>query len=119
MPPSHAPQYSILLFLHWNARGTTDTCAGLYRSVGHRYVAEVVLADSLDSVCVCGAKSIARSSWGPSQETHTNSTDETKKDHSSEDVSNEVRLAGAVESSGRAILLVVVRRLGHAACRIS
>jgi hypothetical protein len=50
---SQDPQYSILLFLsvrHWDARSATDGCASLYGSIGHRYVAEVVLADSLDSV---------------------------------------------------------------------
>jgi hypothetical protein len=50
---SQVPQYVILLFLdvrHWDARSATDGCAGLYGSIGHGYVAEVVLANSLDSV---------------------------------------------------------------------
>lgn len=50
---------------------------------------------------------------------HTDATDEAEKDHSSQYIPDQVGLAGAVESGGRAVLLVVVRRLGHAAGRIS
>lgn len=53
------------------------------------------------------------------QLSHTDATDEAEKDHSSQYIPDEVGLAGAVESGGRAVLLVVVRRLGHAAGRIS
>lgn len=49
----------------------------------------------------------------------TDSTDEAEEDQASRYISDEVWLAGAVEGSGRLVLLVVVRRLGHAAGRIS
>jgi len=57
--------------------------------------------------------------YNPMQILRTDCTDKAKEDQSSSDVLNEVRLTGAVESSGRLVLLVVVRRLGHAAGRIS
>ena len=36
-----------------HTRGASNSCSGLYGCVRHRNVAEVVLADSLDGVCVC------------------------------------------------------------------
>jgi hypothetical protein len=50
---------------------------------------------------------------------HTNSTNKSEKSQSSHDVLREVRLAGTVESGSGAVLLVVVRRLGHAAQMVS
>ena len=53
---SQASLYKSRLFLlgsHWHTRGATDGGSGLYRCVGHGYIAEVVLADSLNGVCVC------------------------------------------------------------------
>jgi hypothetical protein len=49
----------------------------------------------------------------------TDCTNEAEENQSSSDVLNKVWLTSAVESSGRLVLLVVVRRLGHAAGRIS
>lgn len=52
---SQASLYSSQLFLlvgHGHARGATNSRSGLYGCVGHGYVAEVVLADSLNGVCV-------------------------------------------------------------------
>jgi hypothetical protein len=49
----------------------------------------------------------------------TDCTNEAEENQSSSDVLDEVWLTSAVESSGRLVLLVVVRRLGHAAGRIS
>lgn len=53
---SQASLYSSQLFLligHCHARSATHSRSGLYRCVGHGYVAEVVLADGLNGVCVC------------------------------------------------------------------
>jgi len=50
---------------------------------------------------------------------HTNSANKSEKSQSGHDILCEVRLAGTVESSCGAVLLVVVRRLGHAAQVIS
>jgi hypothetical protein len=50
---------------------------------------------------------------------HTNSTNKSEKSQSSHDVLREVRLAGTVESGSGAVLLVVVRRLGHTAQVVS
>ena len=49
----------------------------------------------------------------------TDCTNEAEEDQSGSNVLDQVRLAGAVESSGGLVLLVVVGRLGHAAGRIS
>jgi hypothetical protein len=53
---SQTSMYSSQLFLlvgHCHTRSATNSCSSLYRCVGHGHVAEVVLADSLDGVCVC------------------------------------------------------------------
>lgn len=53
---SQASLYKSQLFLlvgHWHTWCASDSCSGLYGCVGHGYIAEVVLADSLDGVCVC------------------------------------------------------------------
>lgn len=53
---SRTSLYSSQLFLlvgHCHTRSATNSCSSLYRCFGHGHVAEVVLADSLDGVCVC------------------------------------------------------------------
>lgn len=102
-----------------DARGASNSCAGLYGCVGHGDIAEVVLADSLEGVCVCGAKSMIRSNRSPVRSIRTDSTNEAKEYEARRYVLEEIGLASAVEGGGWAVLLVVVRRLGHAAGRIS
>jgi len=66
---SPVPSYDNLLFLHWNTRGASNSCTGLYGCIryciGHGNVAEVVLANSLDSVCVCSMWLAVRTSARP------------------------------------------------------
>ena len=53
---SQASLNSSQLFLlvgHCHTWSAANGRSGLYGCVGHGYVAEVVLADSLDGVCVC------------------------------------------------------------------
>jgi len=123
---SQAPvciSHLFLLIRHRNAGSASDECASLYgcvgHCVGHGNVAEVVLADSLDSVCVWACNQLATRLWISTPLLRTDCTDKSKENHSSHDISDEVWLTSAVKSGGRFVLLVVVRRLGHAARRIS
>jgi hypothetical protein len=65
-PPNPKQGFHLFLrVLHRNAWGATDSRAGLYRRIRHGNITEVVLANSLDGVCVCGASLIYSLFEGP------------------------------------------------------
>jgi len=111
---------SHLLLRVWNhnIRCAANCRASLNRCIRNRNVTEVVLADCLEGVGVWTMR-LTDGSFPMHCTSHTNSTNESKKCQSRHDVPGEVRLARTVEGGCRAVLLVVVRRLGHAAHRIS
>lgn len=113
--------YSLLLRVGDNsAWSAANGGAGLYRCVGNRHVAEVVLADGFEGVGVFWVGSalcaLRRSSSACARTDSANKSEQNKTSHH---ILDQVWLASTVEGGCRAVLLVVVRRLGHAVRRIS
>ena len=119
--PQKSTMSSLLLLRvrNHNIRRAANSRAALNWCIGNGNIAEVVLADCLDGVCVCSMALAQYFLQDALYNPRTDSTDESEEGQSGHDVLRKVRLAGTVESGCRTVLLVVVRRLGHAAYEIS